>query len=64
MRYLLLLVGAEIQENVQVLELPGGPLHNELLKGGHAEIHPRLGHTVLQSAGQKQKSAGGEQKQA
>lgn len=37
---------AEIQEDVQILELPGRPLHDELLQRGHAEIHPRLGQRV------------------
>lgn len=51
--YLLLLMGAKIQENVQVLELPRWPLHNKLLKGGHAKIHPRLGQMVWRQQGKE-----------
>ena len=42
--YLLLLVGAEIQQDVEVLELPRRSLEDELLQRGHAQIHPGLKH--------------------
>lgn len=42
---------------MQVLELSRWPLHDELLKGGHAEIHPRLEQMVWRYQGKK-KAAG------
>lgn len=42
--HLLLFVRAEVQEDVQVLKLPGGTFNDELLQSGHAQIHPRLKH--------------------
>lgn len=40
--YLLLLVRAEVQEDVQVLELSGGTFVDQLLQRRHAQINPRL----------------------
>lgn len=53
-------MGAKIEENMQVLELSRRPLHDELLKGGHAEIHPRLEQMVWHQQ-DKKKTAGGKQ---
>lgn len=55
---------AEIQEDVQILELPGRPLHDELLQRGHAEIHPRLGQRVWRQQRNSKDDAGAEASRA
>ena len=44
--HLLLLVGAEVQQHVEVLELSRRSLDDELLQRGHAQIHPGLKHSA------------------
>lgn len=40
--HLVLLVGAEVQEHVQVLELAGWALEDEVSEGGHAQVGAAL----------------------
>lgn len=49
--HLLFFVGAEIQEHVQVLKLPRGPLDDELLQSRHAQVHPGLKQRSRQHSG-------------
>ena len=44
--YLLLLVGAEVKQDVEVLELSRRSLDDELLQRAHAQIHPGLEHSA------------------
>lgn len=40
--HLFFLMRAEIQENVQVLELSGRAFQDEIFQSGHAKVNPRL----------------------
>lgn len=42
--HLLLFMGAEIQEHVQILKLPRRTFDDKLFQRRHAQIHPRLKH--------------------